>query len=36
LIGYEVWRQVKKNKGGSVVVNIDHQSMSYQVKSKFC
>ena len=36
LIGYEVWRQVKNNKGGRVVVNIDNQSMSYQVKSKFC
>lgn len=36
LIGYEVWRQVKKNKGGKVVVDIDNQSLTYQVKSKFC
>lgn len=36
LIGYEVWRQINKNKGGKVVINIDTQSMSYQVKSKFC
>ncbi|MBE9214709.1 nucleoside triphosphate pyrophosphohydrolase family protein [Plectonema cf. radiosum LEGE 06105] len=36
LVGYEVWRQVNKNKGGKVVVNIDTQSMTYQVKSKFC
>lgn len=29
LVGYEVWRQVNKNKGGKVVVNIDTQSMTY-------
>lgn len=32
LIGYEVWRQVEKNKGGTVVVNIDNQSLTYQIK----
>lgn len=36
LVGYEVWRQVKKNKGGKVVIDIDSQSISYQVKSQFC
>lgn len=32
LMGYEVWRQVEKNKGATVVVNIDTQSLTYQVK----
>ena len=36
LVGYEVWRQVNKNKGGKVVVDINNQSLTYQVKSQFC
>jgi hypothetical protein len=30
LIGYEVWRQVDKNRGGTVVVDLDARSLRYQ------
>ncbi|MCT7983106.1 nucleoside triphosphate pyrophosphohydrolase family protein [Laspinema sp. A4] len=30
LRGYEVWRQVKKKRGGNVVVNLDKRSIIYQ------
>ncbi|RUT01014.1 hypothetical protein DSM106972_070200 [Dulcicalothrix desertica PCC 7102] len=30
LMGYEVWRQVEKNQGGKVIVDIDESSISYQ------
>ncbi len=30
LMGYEVWRQVKKNRGGKVIVDIDASCISYQ------
>ena len=32
LTGYEVWRQVEKNRGGTVVVDIDTRSITYQGK----
>ncbi|MEO1373806.1 MAG: nucleoside triphosphate pyrophosphohydrolase family protein [Cyanobacteria bacterium J06635_10] len=32
LMGYEVWRQVEKNKGGTVLADIDTQSLIYQTK----
>jgi NTP pyrophosphatase (non-canonical NTP hydrolase) len=31
LMGYEVWRQVEKNRGGMVVVDLDVRSIKYQV-----
>jgi NTP pyrophosphatase (non-canonical NTP hydrolase) len=34
LTGYEVWRQVEKNRGGTVVVDIDTRSITYQEKSQ--
>jgi NTP pyrophosphatase (non-canonical NTP hydrolase) len=33
LMGYEVWRQVDKNRGGIVVVNLDARSITYQALS---
>lgn len=30
LMGYKVWRQVEKNQGGTVVVNLDAYSITYQ------
>ncbi|MCP2728316.1 nucleoside triphosphate pyrophosphohydrolase family protein [Limnofasciculus baicalensis] len=30
LSGYEVWRQVEKNKGGKVIVDLDARSIIYQ------
>jgi len=30
LMGYEVWRQVDKNQGGTVVVDLDARSITYQ------
>jgi NTP pyrophosphatase (non-canonical NTP hydrolase) len=30
LMGYEVWREVEKNQGGKVIVDIDASSISYQ------
>lgn len=30
LSGYEVWRQVEKNRGGNVVVDLDERSIIYQ------
>ncbi|MEQ8755017.1 MAG: nucleoside triphosphate pyrophosphohydrolase family protein [Coleofasciculus sp. G1-WW12-02] len=30
LNGYEVWRQVEKNRGGKVVVDLDERSIIYQ------
>jgi len=32
LAGYEVWRQVEKNRGGTVVVDIDARSITYAEK----
>ncbi|WP_377478573.1 MAG: nucleoside triphosphate pyrophosphohydrolase family protein [Microcoleus anatoxicus] len=32
LTGYEVWRQVEKNRGGTVVVDIDARSITYAEK----
>jgi NTP pyrophosphatase (non-canonical NTP hydrolase) len=32
LMGYEVWRQVDKNRGGTVVVDLDACSITYQTK----
>lgn len=32
LMGYEVWRQVKKYQGGTVIVNIDARSITYKKK----
>jgi NTP pyrophosphatase (non-canonical NTP hydrolase) len=34
LTGYEVWRQVEKNRGGTVVVDINTRSITYQEKSQ--
>ncbi|HLO83573.1 MAG TPA: nucleoside triphosphate pyrophosphohydrolase family protein [Nostocaceae cyanobacterium] len=31
LMGYEVWRQVEKNRGGKVVVDLDARSIAYQI-----
>lgn len=31
LMGYEVWRQVEKNRGGTVVVDLDAHSITYQL-----
>lgn len=30
IMGYEVWRKVEKNRGGTVVVNLDACSITYQ------
>ncbi|MGB3508451.1 MAG: hypothetical protein WBA93_04280 [Microcoleaceae cyanobacterium] len=30
IIGYEVWRQVEKNRGGIVIVDLDRRSIIYQ------
>ncbi|MBD2538650.1 nucleoside triphosphate pyrophosphohydrolase family protein [Coleofasciculus sp. FACHB-SPT36] len=30
LMGYEIWRQVDKNRGGIVVVDLDARSITYQ------
>lgn len=30
--GYKVWRQVEKNGGGKVIIDIDTSSISYQAK----
>ncbi len=30
LMGYEIWRQVDKNRGGIVVVDLDARSLTYQ------
>jgi hypothetical protein len=32
LSGYEVWRQVEKNQGGKVIVDLDARSIIYQDK----
>ncbi len=32
LMGYEVWRQVDKNRGGTVDVDLDARSITYQAK----
>ncbi|MGJ5675613.1 MAG: nucleoside triphosphate pyrophosphohydrolase family protein [Nostochopsis sp.] len=32
LMGYEVWRQVEKNRGGTVVIDLNQQSISYQIR----
>lgn len=32
VIGYEIWRQVNKNLGGTVVVDLDERSMNYKMK----
>ncbi|MGB7710625.1 MAG: nucleoside triphosphate pyrophosphohydrolase family protein [Microcoleus sp.] len=32
LSGYEVWRQVEKNQGGKVIVDLDARSIIYQEK----
>ena len=32
LMGYEVWRQVEKNGGGTVVIDIDACAITYQAK----
>lgn len=31
LMGYEVWRQVERNRGGTVVVDLEARSIAYQV-----
>lgn len=30
ILGYELWRKVEKNRGGTVIVNLDHPSLTYQ------
>ncbi|MFM7372895.1 MAG: nucleotide pyrophosphohydrolase, partial [Sphaerospermopsis kisseleviana] len=30
-MGYDVWRQVEKNHGGKVVVDLDARSITYQI-----
>lgn len=30
LMGYDVWRQVERNRGGTVVVDLDARSIAYQ------
>jgi NTP pyrophosphatase (non-canonical NTP hydrolase) len=32
LMGYDVWRQVEKNRGGAVIVDLDIRSITYQPK----
>lgn len=32
LMGYEVWRQVEKNRGGMVTVDLNVRSLTYQAK----
>ncbi|HAG79881.1 MAG TPA: nucleotide pyrophosphohydrolase [Cyanobacteria bacterium UBA12227] len=31
IMGYEVWRQVEKNRGGMVIVDLDLRSIAYQI-----
>ncbi|WP_353930181.1 nucleoside triphosphate pyrophosphohydrolase family protein [Okeanomitos corallinicola TIOX110] len=31
LMGYDVWRQVEKNRGGTVIVDLDRRSITYQI-----
>ncbi|MDB9340167.1 nucleoside triphosphate pyrophosphohydrolase family protein [Nodularia spumigena] len=31
-MGYDVWRQVEKNRGGTVVVNLDARLITYQIE----
>jgi len=31
LMGYDVWRQVEKNHGGTVVVDLDAGLITYQI-----
>ena len=31
LMGYDVWRQVEKNRGGTVVVDLDAGLIAYQI-----
>ncbi|MDB9451406.1 hypothetical protein [Dolichospermum circinale] len=31
LMGYDVWRQVEKNRGGTVLVDIDAGLITYQI-----
>ena len=31
MMGYEVWRQVDKYRGGMVVVDLDARSITYQI-----
>lgn len=30
LMGYDVWRQVKENQGGTIVIDLDNQSITFQ------
>ncbi|MEB3179288.1 MAG: nucleoside triphosphate pyrophosphohydrolase family protein [Nostocaceae cyanobacterium] len=32
LMGYKVWRQVEKNSGGTVIVDMDTRSLNYKAK----
>jgi hypothetical protein len=31
-MGYEVWRQIEKNRGGMVVIDMDASFIAYQGK----
>lgn len=31
-MGYDVWRQVEKNRGGTVVVDLDARLITYQIE----
>jgi len=31
-MGYEVWRQIEKNRGGIVVIDMDASFIGYQAK----
>lgn len=36
LMGYDVWRQVEKNRGGRVVLDLDARLITYLKKSSLC
>lgn len=31
LMGYDVWRQVNKNRGGMIFIDLDGRSITYQI-----